>query len=149
MPFVNGRYVPQTDEQKQELKEKKSIKEKKEKKAKKKGEVKQELTPEQLEEIRLEEERKIAESAARFEELISTDTPDLENLNKLIDKEKKKSKSVIKKNRKNIKFVLTVILIFLIFLLFAGISFRSADIIVAALILMVVFSAVYFITVPR
>ena len=143
MPFVNGRYVPEA-----EGKEPKAKKERVKKERKGKEPVK-ELSPEEQEALRLEEERRIAESAARFEELISTDTPDLTNLNKLIEQEKKKSKSIVKTNRKGIKFVLTVILVFLIFLLFAGISFGSATIIIAALALMVVFSAVYFVTVPR
>ena len=99
MPFVNGKYVPEDSsaaeqknlkkqqeklEKEQKRAQKEQLQEKKRKqKAEKNKNNKPELTPEQLEELEKEKQRQIEESARRFEELISTDNPDLTNLNKL------------------------------------------------------------------
>ena len=118
MPFVKGRYVPESEMQpaaeneqeqnKPAVREKKRVKEKR---LKKKNLPAPELTPEELEAQRLEEERKIKESAERFERLISTDTPDLTQLNLLIEKEKKKEKSAWRKRAGSVKIMLTVLLL--------------------------------------
>ena len=101
MPFVKGRYVPESEMQpaaeNEQEQNKPAVREKKRAKGKRFGKKEApapELTPEELEAQRLEEERKIKESAERFERLISTDTPDLTQLNLLIEKEKKKEKSM-------------------------------------------------------
>jgi len=88
-------------------------------------------------------------AAARFEELIKNDTPDLTNLNKLIESERKKVKSPFNKNKRGITFFLTVALIACLFLLIASISFASATLLVISLISIAVFIAIYFLAVPR
>ena len=102
MPFVKGRYVPESEMQpaaeNEQEQNKPAVREKKRAKGKRFGKKEApapELTPEELEAQRLEEERKIKESAERFERLISTDTPDLTQLNLLIEKEQKKEKVVL------------------------------------------------------
>ena len=102
MPFVKGRYVPESEMQpaaeNEQEQNKPAVREKKRAKGKRFGKKEApapELTPEELEAQRLEEKRKIKESAERFERLISTDTPDLTQLNLLIEKEQKKEKVVL------------------------------------------------------
>ena len=152
MPFVKGRYVPESEmqpaaesEQKQNkpaVQDKKRVKEKRLKK-------KNVPAPEELEAQRLEEERKIKESAERFERLISTDTPDLTQLNLLIEKEKKKEKSAWRKRAGSVKIMLTVLLLASLGLMIMAISFASATLMVISLASMAVLCAAYFLTVPR
>ncbi len=156
MPFVKGRYVPESEMQpaseneqeqnKPAVREKKRVKEKR---LKKKNIPTPELTPEELEAQRLEEERKIKESAERFERLISTDTPDLTQLNLLIEKEKKKEKSAWRKRAGSVKVMLTVLLLASLGLMIMAISFASATLMVISLASMAVLCAAYFLTVPR
>ena len=163
MPFVNGKYVPEDSyaaKEKQQIKEQaaqekeKKRKEKQERvkqkrESKKKVQEEPELTPEQLEELEKEKQRQIEESARRFEELISNDTPDLTNLNKLIESEKRKSVNPIKKNSKSVTFVLTVILLGCLGFMFAAISFASGELLVISLALIALFSVLYYLLVPR
>lgn len=169
MPFINGRYVPdehpeaveqkkereqrkqEAQRQRQEALERKeqAKKARREKAGKGKTEPMPELTPEELELLERQRQREIEESAARFEELIKNDTPDLTNLNKLIESERKKVKSPFNKNKRGITFFLTVALIACLFLLIASISFASATLLVISLISIAVFIAIYFLAVPR
>ena len=165
MPFVNGKYVPEDSsaaeqknlkkqqeklEKEQKRAQKEQLQEKKRKqKAEKNKNNKPELTPEQIEELEREKQRQIEESARRFEELISTDNPDLTNLNKLIESEKKKADNPIRKNSKGVAFVLTVILLSCLGFMFAAISFASGELLVISLALIAVFSVFYYILVPR
>lgn len=167
MPFINGRYVPDEHPEAVEQKREKELKkqeteqkkkqealareEKKKAKRQKKNKDKEEkqLTPEELEELEREKQRKIEESAAYFEQLIANDTPDLTNLNKLIEDEKKKAVNPLRKNKRGITFFLTAALIFCLFLLIASISFASATLLVISLVSIAVFIAIYFLVVPR
>ena len=156
MPFVKGRYVPESEMQpaaeNEQKQNKPAVREKKRakgKRLKKKNAPAPELTPEELEAQRLEEERKIKESAERFERLISTDTPDLTQLNLLIEKEKKKEKSAWRKCTGSVKVMLTVLLLASLGLMIMAISFASATLMVISLASMAVLCAAYFLTVPR
>ena len=146
MPFVKGRYVPESEMQpaaeNEQEQNKPAVREKKEAPA-------PELTPEELEAQRLEEERKIKESAERFERLISTDTPDLTQLNLLIEKEQKKEKGAWRKCAGSVKIMLTVLLLASLGLMIMAISFASATLMVISLASMAVLCAAYFLTVPR
>lgn len=156
MPFVKGRYVPESEMQpaaeNEQEQNKPAVREKKRAKGKRFGKKEAptpELTPEELEAQRLEEERKIKESAERFERLISTDTPDLTQLNLLIEKEKKKEKSAWRKRAGSVKIMLTVLLLASLGLMIMAISFASATLMVISLASMAVLCAAYFLTVPR
>ena len=166
MPFINGRYVPDEHPEAIEQKREKELKkqeteqkkkqealareEKRKEKRQKKGKTEEkQLTPEELEELERRKQREIEESAAYFEALIANDTPDLTNLNKLIEDEKKKVKNPFNKNKRSITFFLTVALIACLFLLIASISFASATLLVISLVSIAVFIAIYFLVVPR
>ena len=166
MPFINGRYVPDEHPEAIEKKREKELKkqeteqkkkqealareEKRKEKRQKKGKTEEkQLTPEELEELERRKQREIEESAAYFEALIANDTPDLTNLNKLIEDEKKKVKNPFNKNKRSITFFLTVALTACLFLLIASISFASATLLVISLVSIAVFIAIYFLVVPR
>ena len=107
------------------------------------------LAKRRLRRLSLPLRRKIKESAERFERLISTDTPDLTQLNLLIEKEKKKEKSAWRKCTGSVKVMLTVLLLASLGLMIMAISFASATLMVISLASMAVLCAAYFLTVPR